>query len=301
MNVQTPELTKMASPSTLMYGDARQFRDNFNRYSFEFAHRLAGHPLFQIPRLLELSKNLPRRDVVYDAGQVRVEQRWDEVPPTQLSVQQLIDRIENAGAWILLKRSNQIPEYAAVLDQLLAEAADMVGPQFPKKVRMRSAVILITSPNRTTSYHMDPDCNFLCHIQGTKTLYVFDRYDREVLPEEEIERFWAVETNAAVYKKQYQDRAKTYALKPGVGVHIPVNCPHWVQNDDNVSVTLAAEFQFLETHLGNIYRMNYFLRKAGIVPLPPGRSKVRDALKSWTIGSANGARRVLKRVLRKSS
>ena len=151
---------------------------------------------------------------------------------------------------------------------------------------MRSAVVLVTSPNRVSSYHIDPDCNFLCQIRGEKVIHVFDRYDREVLPEEELERFWAVDKNAAVYKEKYQDRARSYELKPGVGVHMPVNAPHWVKNADNVSVTLAMIFQYPESVLGNIYRWNYYLRKTGVRPLPPGRSKVRDALKSWTMGGA---------------
>ena len=237
MSVQTQEVTSVAPPPAVLDGEARLFRENFNRASFPFAHHLAGHPLFELPRLLELSKTLPESDIYYDAGDIRVGQRWDQTPRTQLSVAQLIDRIENAGAWILLKRANRDPRYAVILDQALAEAGGLVGARFPNKMRMRSAVILITSPNRVTSYHIDPDCNFLCQVRGEKVLHVFDRYDREVLPEEEIERFWAVDKNAAVYKEKYQDRARSYSLKPGVGVHMPVNAPHWVQNADNVSVT----------------------------------------------------------------
>jgi hypothetical protein len=162
---------------------------------------------------------------------------------------------------------------------------------------MRSAVVLITSPNRVTSYHIDPDCNFLCQIRGEKVIHVFDRYDREVLPEEELERFWAVDKNAAVYKERYQGRARSYHLQPGVGVHMPVNAPHWVQNANNISVTLAMIFQFPESILGNIYRWNYYLRKAGVRPLPPGRSKIRDTLKAWTMGGAIGVRNRLRTIL----
>ena len=187
MSLQIEETTDIALPTRVIDGDADLFQENFNRFTFPFAHHLAGHPLFELPRLLELSKHLPDADVYYDAGDVRVDQRWDEVPRSKLSVDQLITRIENAGAWILLKRTNQDPRYAAVLEQTLAEAAALVGPRFPRKIRMRTNVILITSPNRVTSYHIDPDCNFLCQIQGRKVLHVFDRYDRDVLPEEEIE------------------------------------------------------------------------------------------------------------------
>jgi hypothetical protein len=299
MSVQALEPTAITPVPTVLDADARLFQENFNRASFQFSHHLAGHPLFELPRLLEVSKSLPDDDVYYDAGDIRVGQRWDEVPRTQLSVEQLMDRIENAGAWILLKRTNRDPRYAAILDRGLAEVEEMVGAAFPKKMRMRSAVILITSPNRVTAYHMDPDCNFLCQIRGEKVIHVFDRYDRDVLPEVEIERFWAADKNAAIYKEQYQNRARSYPLKPGVGIHMPVNAPHWVQNDNNISVTLAMIFQYPESVLGNIYRCNYFLRKTGIRPLPPGQSTVRDALKSWTMGGAIGVRNAVKRVIKR--
>src|ERR1700732_214494 len=107
MSVQPVEGKEIGHPPRVLEADQALFRQHFNRASFEFAHHLAGHPLFELPRLLELSKTLPDADVYYDAGNIRVGQRWDEVLRTELSVDQLIDRIENAGAWILLKRTNQ--------------------------------------------------------------------------------------------------------------------------------------------------------------------------------------------------
>src|SRR5438105_857035 len=104
MSVQIQE-APIASPTTVVDGDAQLFREKFNRATFAFSHHLADHPLFELPRLLELSQKLPEADVYYDAGKIQVGQRWDKTPRTDLSVDQLIDRIENAGAWILLKRS----------------------------------------------------------------------------------------------------------------------------------------------------------------------------------------------------
>lgn len=49
----------------MLDGEASLFRENFNRASFQFAHHLAGHPLFELPRLLELSRGLPDADVYY--------------------------------------------------------------------------------------------------------------------------------------------------------------------------------------------------------------------------------------------
>lgn len=297
---QTIRISCVAPPQTVFEAEPEKFRENFNRASFSFTHHLAGHPLFELSALLELSKSLPEEDIYYDSGEVKVGQRWDEVPRTKLSVDQLIDRIEHAGAWILLKKTNRDPRYAAILDQALAEAAAMVGPAFPQKMKMRSAVVLVTSPNRISSYHIDPDCNFLCQIHGEKTLHVFDRFDRENLPEEELERFWAFDKNAAIYKEKFQNRAFSYAMKPGVGVHMPLNAPHWVKNDNNISVTLAMIFQFPESVIGNIYRCNHYLRKLGLRPKPPGHSRLGDRVKALAMGSAIGARNTIKKVLRRS-
>jgi hypothetical protein len=152
----------------------------------------------------------------------------------------------------------------------------------------------VTSPKRVTPYHIDRECNFLLQISGTKTIYVFNRDDKDILPDEEIERFWAVDNNAPVFKPEYQDRAASYKMMPGSGVHIPVNFPHWVQNDDNISVSLSVNFQFLDSMRANLYRSNYYLRKFGISPSRPGLHNTRDAAKSFAMTCALAARRIVR-------
>jgi hypothetical protein len=145
-----------------------------------------------------------------------------------------------------------------------------------------------------TSYHIDRECNFLLQIRGEKDLFVFDREDREVLPEEEIERFWSVDNNAAIYKRQLQSRAITYKLAPGMGAHIPVNCPHWLRNGDNISISLSVNFQFLDSMRANLYRANYMLRKFGLRPSAPGTSPALDRAKALAMTVAIAARRSIR-------
>ena len=185
-----------------------QFREQFNRCSFEFGHHLSGHHLFQIPRLIELSKHLANTgSVYYDAGEIEVGQRWDQSPPGSHSVEETIRRIQDAGAWIILRRAEQDPEYRVVLEECMAEVQKLLGKDLKKEMLVQDAIVFITSPRRVTAYHIDRECNFILQLQGDKDISVFNGNYCEVLPEEEIERFWTIDNNAAVYKECYQNRA----------------------------------------------------------------------------------------------
>ncbi len=272
----------------LLEANATEFREKFDQRCFEFSHHLAGHPLFQIPRLLELARstrNRPR-DLYYDMGDIRVDQRWDQTPAKTLSVEETMQCLEHAGAWIVLKRADKDPEYRPLLEKCIAEMQELSGRDLRKVMKGQEVIIFIASPGRVTSYHIDRECNCLLQIRGEKTINIFDRNDRELLPEREIERFWSADSNAAVYRPQYQDRATVYRLTPGAGVHIPVNSPHWLKNGNDVCVTVSFNFQFQDWYRANTYRANYFLRKAGIIPTPPGQSPLRDSLKRSTVGGA---------------
>jgi hypothetical protein len=294
-------ISEIGASGRWIVSDPERFREQFNRTSFEVSHYLASHPLFQLPALMELAdRTLKARpdDLHYDAGDVKVDQRWDEIAKTSFSAKEALQRVENCGAWFVFKSAQRDPEYRVFLDRGLAELKANMGPGIDSQILVEDIIIFLTSPKRVTTYHIDRECNFLLQIRGAKTLHVFDREDREVLSEEEIERFWAVDFNAAVYKQHLQHRAKSYRLTPGMGVHIPVNCPHWLENDDNVSVSLSVNFQFKDRVRANAYRANFLLRKLGFDPRPPGRSPALDAMKSYAVMPIVLARKTYKHLLR---
>ena len=278
------------SPSTRVFdADPDAFRLHFNRASFQFQHRLAGHPLFELSRLLELARETSRtrpENLYYDARNIRVDQRWDQTPRASFSVEEALERIEHCGAWIILHKADKDPEYAALLNQCMGELQDLMGLDLDRVMKVQEIILFVTSPLRVTSYHIDRECNFLLQVRGEKTLSVFDQNDRIVLPEEELERFWSVDHNAAVHKPEHQNRAREFAMTPGTAVHIPVNAPHWVKNHDNVSISVSVNFQFRDRMLANVYRANYALRKLGLHPTPPGRSSFRDLVKSCAVEPA---------------
>ncbi len=261
--------------------DRNVFHEKFNRRQFVFRHHLNDHPLFKLPRLIELARSTATArpdDLYYDAGVQDIGQRWGTAlaaPP----VDEMIDRIENAGAWIVLKRADTDPAYGAVLDHCMSDILEVSGRELERKMRRKEVIVFITSPNRLTTYHIDSENNFLLQLQGTKEINLFRPEDREVTPEEEIERFYSIDTNAAIYKRDLQHRAEVLLMEPGMGVHIPVNAPHWLKNGDDISISVSINYHSYDSERAAIYRTNYYLRRLGLKPTPPFRSPMLDHLK----------------------
>jgi hypothetical protein len=288
----------------LLEADSAVFARDFDKKCFTYAHRLSDNPLFRTDQLLALARRRARdpNDVYYDAGEIRVDQRWDQTPPCDLPVDELLRRIETAGAFIVLRHVQEDAEYAGLLDACMDEIVALSGRDLGQVMKLRDAIIFVNSPNRISTYHIDRECSWLNQIRGRKTISIFEPTDRDVLPEREIEKFWAVDNNAATYRPQYQSRATVIELLPGHGVHIPVGAPHWVRNGPEVSVSLNINFHYLDAITADVYRTNYWLRRLGLNPTPPRVSAFKDAVKRSVYGAvkrtvfqpARGAIRAMK-------
>ncbi len=265
------------------------FKEKFNQHPFLFEHRIANNPLFSMPRLLKLAletQAVRPQELYYDAGHnVPIGARWNDMgdkPPLEEAFQ----RIQDTGSWITIHQAQRDPEYAVVFNECMREFETLSGRDFKKMMRVEDALIFITSPKRITTYHIDRECNFLMQISGSKTIHMFDQRDKDVVPETELETFWAVDKNAGRYKPELQQRSTPLRLVPGNGIHIPINDPHWLQNDDNVSISLSVNFTLKDSERANLYRANYFLRKAGLQPDPPFTSPVGDVMKNVAMSAS---------------
>jgi hypothetical protein len=280
--------------------DPTLFQEQFNRQPFVVEHGLTDHPLFTLPRLLDLATEVAEKwpgDLYYDQGVTEIGQRWGATP-NSFPIAETISKIENSGAWIDLKSAERNPEYARVLDSCISDILHVSAGQLKSKMRRTQMAIFITSPKRLSTYHIDSECNFLLHLRGEKQISIFDKFDRDVLTEEEIERSWTVDTNAAIYKPALQHRAQVVTLLPGKGVHIPVNAPHWVRNGEDISISVAILYHWWNREYANVYAANYYLRRVGMRPVPPFRSPIRDAIKQPIGAAAIAFRRVLRGPLR---
>src|SRR5262249_42459656 len=153
-------------------------------------------------------------------GALPVGSKPEDTPRTGLSAEETIRRIQDCGSWMVLKRVDQDPAYAELLEGCLGEIAarGLVPP-----MRRREGFVFLSSPGAVTPFHIDPEHNFLLQIRGTKTVHMWDPADRFVLPEEELERFHAefVHRNLP-WRDVFQTTAFVLPLAPGQGLHFPV-------------------------------------------------------------------------------
>ena len=283
------------------------FERDLNVLPYEVAHTLAGHPLFQLPALAALAQRVVARrnphmsggDAYFNEGAIDASAKpnYDRPEEDRVRASELVRKIESSEAWIILKHIEREDGYREVMESAVCDALHLAGDEGKalfKKIKWFEAIVFITSPGRVTEYHIDRECSWIFQIAGNKTIHLFDRADKDVVPEEELERFYTVDNRASEYKPQFQDRALVYDMTPGTGVHIPVNTPHWLKNGEQVSITLNVNFQFHDKQIANLYKANYYMRRAGLKPALPGRNKAADRIKAMVFTAALSFKRRLK-------
>lgn len=268
----------------------------FDKKPFHVRHALGEHRLFALPRLMELARGLPGAYVEYNAGTLPVGVRPEDTPRTGLSAEETVRRIAECGSWMVLKNVQQDPEYGALLDRCLDEIAARSGGSVPKMLR-REGFIFLSSPGAVTPFHLDPEHNFLLQIRGTKTVSMWDREDRFVLPDAELEKFYAAFVHRNLpWRDLFQTTAWVVPLQPGQGLHFPVAVPHWVRNGPEVSISFSITFRSRSSEARDLlYRANARLRRLGLSPRPPGESVLLDSTKRAAFAALTELRRLAQR------
>ena len=286
-------LSPPTPPQRLLVIDASSFQESFDRRPFVIRHRLTDHPLFSLPRLIELGQQLPKSSVEYNGGDLAVNQDPSLTPQNGLTVEETIRRIEDCRSWMVLKNVETDAEYRELLHSCLADVEGFPHPA-NQGICHREGFIFISSPGSVTPYHMDPECNFLLQVRGQKQVSMWDRDDRTILTEQELELFYTGVHRNMVFKDEYQSKASVHELRPGEGLHFPVTAPHWVKNGNAVSISFSITFQTRATERrAALYNVNHYLRSKGIHPTPVGQCSWRDALKYNSYRVLRRTRRLL--------
>lgn len=275
--------------------DREQFVPRFDRSPFVVRHHVEEEPLFTIPALIDLARQLPECSVEYQSGKVPVGLDPALAPKTGLSLEETLRTIEDCASWVVLKHVEQVPLYRAVMTRALGEVA-AAHPELTGQILDPAAFVFVSSAASVTPFHIDPEHNFLLQIRGRKTMYVWDPKDRRALPEEELERFHAGGHRNLAFADELQAQATRFDLTPGDALHVPTTAPHWVQNGEAVSISLSVTFRTPGNYRREaLYRINARLRSLRLNPQPPGASPLADRLKLASFEALRRARRVVRR------
>jgi hypothetical protein len=262
---------------------------HYDKSSFMFPHGLSGHPILQLPSLVDLADRLEKYDACYwSNGSVDVTDRWDKGVDHRQSLRNTLENIQVNNSLVILKSVIHDPIAGPFFHDVLATIMQLAGLRMAEDVLVGRATILIASPHRITAYHIDRDLNYLLQIAGDKSFSVFDQNDRMLITDEELERYFSGDDSAAGFKTDRQTEGTVYDLRAGSGVHVPCMAPHWARNGEQVSIAVSCNFDLASVQqLSLIYKTNRRLRSLGISPRSPRDATWSNGAKLW------GARTVI--------
>lgn len=267
--------------------DPSTFIAKFDKEPFLVGHSLTDHPMFNVERLMELCARLPESCIEFNAGNLPIGCDPSQTPRNGLSAEETIRRIKDCQSWMVLKYVEQDTVYRQLLEQCLAEVAVLSEPIHPGMCGAE-AFIFLSSPGAITPYHMDPEHNFLLQIRGHKFMTVFER---SVVSPQEIECFYGGAHRNMAYSEGYLENSRTFELKPGLGLHVPVTAPHFVRVGSDVSISFSITFRTPDLDKrGLLHTANAIMRRNGLSPSPPGK---RPAVDNAKVTLVRAARRIL--------
>jgi len=270
--------------------DRALFYQNFDRKPFQFRHALDRHPAFQLSALLKAAERLSKDPCT--AGKSHFESgspdrnAWFGARPEGQTIVDAIASIESGKNWVILKRIHEDPAYREILMQLVPQLSEVAAVDIAKEYYDPTMTIFITSPGRITPYHMDGETNFLAQIHGTKLVYIYDGKDPSVLNTQQMEKYWTGNLPKIDYPENLPHGKWQYKLAPGNGVFNPAIFPHWLQNGDEVSISVSMNFKRRRNVSIGAHRFNHFARKFGLHPEVPGRNRTVDRTKEVLFGRA---------------
>lgn len=246
------------------------FATHYPEVPHKLPHALGRHPLLEIDALARLAEALPRASVEYNQADLPI--GISEKPDTPaLPIGETIRRIEETGSWAALKNIELVPEYAALLADLLAEIEPQIEAKTGRMLKTQG-FIFITSPNGVTPYHFDPEHNILLQIRGRKVMTQFPAGDANFAPDEVHETYHTGGGRELTWRDELLAGGTEFPLEPGEALFVPVMAPHFVRNGPEPSVSLSitwrSEWSFAEA---DARAFNSVLRRIGIQPRSTGR------------------------------
>jgi len=261
--------------------DPADWRNAFPHRPFATLHALQDHPLLQLPRLVELARTLPGDRIEYNGNQAKHGLAPEKQPMVDLQPAEVVERIETAGAWMVMKRVESDPAYGALLEEILLGVARQRGFDSLEAADFRDieGYIFVSSANSTTPFHFDAEENLFVQIRGRKFFHIFDNGDRALVSDEALEINPARHRNID-YAESFEERAEIYEMDAGDGMFTPHLWPHWVRTGDGYSISMAVTWKSAPViRMNKLLAANGLMRNLGLPQAAPGRRPAWDNAK----------------------
>jgi ribosomal protein L16 Arg81 hydroxylase len=270
-----------SSIAPVITADNESLKRDFPLKPFAIKHKLAGHPLLTLPRIAQFAAELPRDQIEYWSGNAAISQDPDKVKGVDLDPVEVVNRIQTAGAWMVLKRVEKSPEYRQLLEDALTSVARARGFRTVKDAGFEQieGFMFVSSPNSTTPFHMDAEDNFFVQIHGEKTFAIYDNRDGAIADDAQVE-YSTVKHRNVPYNDSFKPRGIEFHLFDGDGCYVPYQWPHWVKTADTYSISMAITWKTKEVRrMNDLHRINAMLRDYSLPQAAPGTNPRLDTVK----------------------
>ncbi|WP_323801419.1 transcriptional regulator [Parasphingorhabdus sp.] len=270
-----------------VFGDdsRRQFDSCYPEQSGLLDHQMVSHELLTLDALAELGTALPASSVEYNPGDLPVGIKPEDVPDNGMTIGDTIRMIDSAASWAVLKNIEQMPEYEALLQSLLAEIRPILEAKTGQMLKPQG-YIFVSSPDAVTPYHFDPEHNILLQLRGEKWMTTFPAGNARYAPDEIHEGYHLGGHRNLVWQDEFEAEGTRNHLTPGKAIFVPVMAPHFVKVGSEPSISLSitwrSDWSFEEA---DARAFNGWLRKRGLNPRAPGRFPARNRAKAlaWRV------------------
>jgi hypothetical protein len=294
------------SQSQVAFQDVRldinpsSYESLYNRTPFGFKHNLHQLDIFQFDSISELlDRYAGASNDYYVAGSAAAAgSAFFDAPHIKLTPKEASRQLNERPTRILLKRlENHDDRFRNLLDLIIKQIRRIPGGLGDQPILRIQSSLFITSAASTTPLHFDPEVGFFTQIEGDKTYHVYSPDD---VPEQDLEDFYVrgkVSIGQLDMAQRDPGKEQVYNLKAGDGFHQPQNAPHWVETCGSRSISYSCVFETqADRALGRTRAFNYYERKLGMRPTPPGKNSQLDSMKAEAIIPDRLARKVLDRI-----
>lgn len=287
--------------------DNESLKRDFPLKPFAIRHKLAGHPLLTLTRIAQLAADMPRDLIEYNSGNADISQDPDKVQSVDLNPVEVVNRIQTAGAWMVLKRIEKSPEYRAIVEDTLLSVARARGFSSLEDAGFSQieGFLFVSSPNSTTPFHMDAEDNFFVQIHGEKFFRIYDNQDGGIADAAQVEYSTTRHRNVK-YDESFRPRAVEFHMFDGDGCYVPYQWPHWVRTAGSYSISMAITWKTPEVkRLNDLHVVNAMLRSLKLPQAAPGLHPAWDGVKLAAFRATRGiveplrSSQTMRRVLRR--